>query len=162
MDSKYRREEGLRAVARVTEAIHHLKERDPKFPSQPTRFRQDDKDRIVAERLVSKDRLRNFWEAVIFDRDGYTCQYCHRSQASVWKECRGTAGRSGSSSTTRPPERSAATGTRLKTVGRRVGVATRSRGHCQPRCFKRSWSPWRGAFSPAEETALPAAHSSVV
>lgn len=37
-DLKYRREEGLRAAARVTEAIHRLKERDPKFPSQPSRF----------------------------------------------------------------------------------------------------------------------------
>lgn len=84
-DVEHMRSKGRRASERLDEAIARLK-RDPRFPARPSQFTQKGMARIVRLRLLPKRLLDTFWRAVIFNRDNYTCWYCHRSVASVWRE----------------------------------------------------------------------------
>jgi 5-methylcytosine-specific restriction endonuclease McrA len=81
------REKGAKAATRLNEAIHRLR-RDSRFPKQRSRFGQREMNWIVREHLLPQQVLKTLWAVLIFDRDGYTCQYCSRSVASVWRESR--------------------------------------------------------------------------
>jgi hypothetical protein len=45
-----------------------------------------------APKVVGKQRLKNFWDAVIFDYDDYTCYHCGRNTFEVYKEESGRRG----------------------------------------------------------------------
>lgn len=84
-DATLLRAKGARAGERLRHAIHRLK-LHPRFPHRPSQFGQREINWIVREHVMPKPALVTFWEALIFDRDIYTCQYCRRSARSMWQE----------------------------------------------------------------------------
>ena len=86
-DATAMREKGARAAQRLNGAIHRLRA-DHRFPTRPSEFGQREMNWVVRERLLPAPILGTLWEALTFERDKYTCQYCYRSVKSVWQESR--------------------------------------------------------------------------
>jgi hypothetical protein len=73
---------GARAALRVEKAIAKFRQRaGADWPASPKRLigNQVLFDRLRVHARPGLDLLRSFWEALIFDRDFYTCAYCGRN-----------------------------------------------------------------------------------
>ena len=77
------RDRGARAAAEVARALERLRRR-PGFPAAPRELEQKHMAEVVRARF-SRVALAGLWEALIFDRDDYTCRYCGRSAWAVWQ-----------------------------------------------------------------------------
>jgi len=76
---------GRQAAERLKHTLRKLRI-DPKFPERPGGFSQKTMDRILRKRLIRKEHLGTLWEALVFDRDDYTCQYCGRNAREMWRQ----------------------------------------------------------------------------
>lgn len=81
------RRQAREAAARVERACQRLLTLGA-IPRDPRRLTQSDLSRVVRRRLVPRRWLSNFFEAWLFDRDGYTCAYCAREAERMWKASR--------------------------------------------------------------------------
>ena len=79
---------GRRAAMRVSKALAALKLCGPAWPTSPLELidRQERFARLCAKARPNAQHLRNFWDAMIFDRDGYTCRYCGRDAFDFYRE----------------------------------------------------------------------------
>ena len=76
---------GERATSRVGSAIEKLR-RLGHLPAEPALVSQATIDRILATGAMGLVLLRGIWDALIFDRDDYSCAYCKRSADDVARE----------------------------------------------------------------------------
>jgi 5-methylcytosine-specific restriction endonuclease McrA len=84
---------GKNAAMRVSKALETLEKRcGPAWPATPAELinRQERFDRLCAKARPAAQALRNFWDALIFDRDGYTCRYCGRDAFDFYRESKGS------------------------------------------------------------------------
>jgi 5-methylcytosine-specific restriction endonuclease McrA len=79
------REKARRATDRLNLAIRRLRS-NANFPKRPSEFGQKDMNRIIEQQLLPVRLRGTLWETLIFTRDKYTCRYCYRSVAGVWRE----------------------------------------------------------------------------
>ena len=80
---------GKNAAMRVSKALAALQKRcGPVWPTSPRELidRQERFDRLCAKAHPDGQALRNFWDAIIFDRDGYTCKYCGRDAFDFYRQ----------------------------------------------------------------------------
>ena len=84
------RKKGEDSAERLREAIRRLDGNNAsRFPKTPREFRQREMNWILRARVLPQRLLPTFWRALIFDRAGYTCKYCGRSDTSIWEESNG-------------------------------------------------------------------------
>ena len=82
-------EEGEAAVERLRLAIKQFKERCGKqWEKSPERLRRNSSalERLSAGARISMKNVRSLWEALVFDRDGYTCRYCGRNAFTFYAQ----------------------------------------------------------------------------
>ena len=79
---------GRRAAIRVSKALEALENRcGTIWPTSPLKlYHQERFARFCAKARPNAQSLRNFWDAIIFDRDGYTCRYCGRDAFDFYRE----------------------------------------------------------------------------
>lgn len=80
---------GARAALRVEKAIAKFRLRvSSHWPTSPRQLIDNQVlfNRLCAEARPGLDLLRNFWEALVFDRDFYTCAYCGRNAFRFYME----------------------------------------------------------------------------
>ena len=81
-------ERGRRASERVERIIGWFRAEVPSWPTSPQALlrRQRLLDRLRTKAKPKKQDFKNFFDALIFDRDGYTCRYCGRDAFAFFKE----------------------------------------------------------------------------
>ena len=80
---------GRNAAMRVSKALAGFEDRcRPVWPTSPLELidHQERFARLCAKARPNAQALRNFWDAIIFDRDGYTCRYCGRDAFDFYRE----------------------------------------------------------------------------
>jgi len=80
---------GLRAAERVSKVIRKFETRCcDLWPLSPQTLLGDPPllDRLRSEALPGLATFRNFWDAIVFDRDCYTCRYCGRDAFQFFRE----------------------------------------------------------------------------
>jgi len=92
MSAKHARrmvQEGNAAVTRLRLAVARFQERCgcrwPETP-EPLWRRNAAIERLRALGRLGKTHVRSLWEALVFDRDGYTCQYCGRNAFDFYRQ----------------------------------------------------------------------------
>lgn len=73
--------DGVSAVNRVRRMIRRFHDHGgAAWPASPQVLFRDRAalDRLLAEVRAGDRSFRNFWDAVVFDRDSYACRYCGR------------------------------------------------------------------------------------
>jgi len=76
------RERGERAVKKLEFAIESLR----KVYERPTDIGRLRLAATMRQQIVGRACLPVLFEAIVFDRDRYTCRYCRRSVDGVWLE----------------------------------------------------------------------------
>lgn len=74
---------GARAASDVETALARLVG-EAVLPDTPRALEQRHVDGLAAKRRLGRETLEALWEAIVFDRGGYTCAYCGRAPASVF------------------------------------------------------------------------------
>jgi hypothetical protein len=74
---------GARAAGDIEAALTRLVQ-EGVIPDGPRALEQRHVDALARRRLKS-ETLAAFWEAIVFDRDDYTCRYCGRTPAGVFQ-----------------------------------------------------------------------------
>ena len=74
---------GARAASDIEAALTRLVQ-EGVIPDAPRALEQRHVDALARRRLKS-ETLAAFWEAIVFDRDDYTCRYCGRTPAGVFQ-----------------------------------------------------------------------------
>ena len=75
---------GAKASGGVDSAVTRLVQ-DGGLPPEPRGLEQRHVDGLAGRRL-GRDTLAALWDAIVFDRDDYTCRYCGRTPAGVFQE----------------------------------------------------------------------------
>jgi 5-methylcytosine-specific restriction endonuclease McrA len=73
---------GAKAAADVEAALARLVG-EAALPETPRTLEQRHVDGLAAKRRLGRETLEALWEAIVFDRGGYTCAYCGRTPESV-------------------------------------------------------------------------------
>ena len=73
---------GAKAATGVEAALARLVG-EAALPATPRALEQRHVDGLVAKRRLGRETLEALWEAIVFDRGGYTCAYCGRTPGSV-------------------------------------------------------------------------------
>jgi 5-methylcytosine-specific restriction endonuclease McrA len=73
---------GAKAAAEVEAALARLVG-EAALPETPRALEQRHVDGLAAKRRLGRETFAALWEAIVFDRGGYTCAYCGRTPASV-------------------------------------------------------------------------------
>jgi hypothetical protein len=74
---------GARAAGDIEAAITSMV-KEGVIPDGPRALEQRHID-ALARRRVKNETLAALWEAIVFDRDDYTCRYCGRTPAGVFQ-----------------------------------------------------------------------------
>jgi len=74
---------GAKAAGEVETALARLVQ-DGALPAEPRTLEQHHVDGLAGRRL-GRDTLAAVWDAIVFDRDDYTCRYCGRTPAGVFQ-----------------------------------------------------------------------------
>lgn len=74
---------GARAAAEVEAALARLAA-EGALPEGPRALEQRHVDALAGRRL-KRETLDALWEAIVFDRDAYTCRYCGRTPTGVFQ-----------------------------------------------------------------------------
>jgi hypothetical protein len=74
---------GAKAAGEVETALARLVQ-DGALPAEPRALEQRHVDGLAGRRL-GRDTLAALWDAMVFDRDDYTCRYCGRTPAGVFQ-----------------------------------------------------------------------------
>ena len=74
---------GAKTAGEVEAALTRLIQ-DGALPEQPRALEQRHVDGLAGRR-IGRDTLAALWDAIVFDRDDYTCRYCARTPAGVFQ-----------------------------------------------------------------------------
>jgi 5-methylcytosine-specific restriction endonuclease McrA len=74
---------GAKAAGEVETALARLVQ-DGALPAEPRTLEQRHVDGLAGRRL-GRDTLAALWDAIVFDRDDYTCRYCGRTPSGVFQ-----------------------------------------------------------------------------
>jgi len=75
---------GAKAAGEVEATVTRLVQ-DGALPAEPGALEQRHVDGLAGRRRIGRDTLAALWDAIVFDRDDYTCRYCGRTPAGVFQ-----------------------------------------------------------------------------
>jgi hypothetical protein len=85
---EHKAKQGANAAARVRRMVRRLETKaGSAWPPSPRHFvtKPESLELLRTEIQAGLTSFRNFWDALVFDRDGYTCRYCGRDAFAFYE-----------------------------------------------------------------------------